>query len=254
MSPAVLWGSIGGTVVVIVVLLIVVNQQNENKALREAAEKAAQALADGVAAAKPKLPPVDDGPTLSGKTGGAVDDGPSLSKPDGKSPTAGGGDKPADKPSDKPADKPADASAGAEASPTGPKRKFTPKELSVVANVPNVSEAEITKINGLLATWLDPSETIGANKAMRELEQIGKPAIPLVLNRLREIDLADEAKVRDATALNRALQNITGKMYEMSRDISEQGVTDRLMIRQSWFGWWEKNKNTFTGKAAPTDE
>ena len=259
MSPALLWGSIGGTIVVIVALFVVINQQNEAKALRLAAEKAAAAAAaKGEAAPKSKPAPEDDGPALSGKSGAAVDDGPPLSKPAGQSPTAGGGDKPSDKPADSPAAKPTDKPEGqpaeAEPKPTGPKRKFTPKELAVVANVPNVSASELEKINALLTTWLDPNETIGANKAMRELEQIGKPAIPLVLNRLREIDLADEAKVRDATALNRALQNITGKMYEMSREISEQGVTERLMIRQSWFSWWEKNKTTFAGKVAPTDE
>jgi hypothetical protein len=246
MNPAMLWGSVGAAVVVVAGLIYMVIDNGKKKerlekakaeaAAAEEAEKKGQAPKPAEA---PPKPVVDDGIGLT--VGGAA-----PPKPEG------GGEAPKDAAaSDAP--KTPDPAGDAE-KPQPKKPKFVRKEMTPFENVAGVDPAQIAKIEQLLTTMLDPNETTGATRAARELADIGKPAIPVLINRLIALDVKDPAKVPEAIALSRSLQRITGKEYTLGPGDDETAIENRESYRYAWWQWWTKNKDKFTGKSVGDDE
>ncbi len=117
-----------------------------------------------------------------------------------------------------------------------------------------------SKIEGLCSKLADLSQTKEATKAKRELANLGKPAIPALLNLIvghEELATKDDQMiVNNAVAV---LKDITqedlgyapgGIGGTMSGDIKKENV-DALM---RWFGWWRDHKKSWTGPKAPEDK
>jgi hypothetical protein len=109
------------------------------------------------------------------------------------------------------------------------------------------------RIEAACAKLTDLSATKEATKAKRELVEIGKPAIPAVLNLI--VGREELATKEDQMIVNHAvsvLKDITqedlgyapgGIGGTMTGDIKAENV--QALMR--WFGWWRDHRKTWTG-------
>lgn len=117
-----------------------------------------------------------------------------------------------------------------------------------------------SKIESLCAKLTDTSATREVSKAKRELAELGKPAIPAVLNLI--VGREELASSTDQIVVNHAvsvLKDITqedlgyapgGIGGSMDGDIKKENV--QALMR--WFGWWRDHQKTWTGPRPPADE
>jgi hypothetical protein len=129
-------------------------------------------------------------------------------------------------------------------------RRTVGAEPAPVEPVPGTSAALTSTIEQHIGVLIDPEETTGASRARRELADIGKPAIPFLLNGLVGLDLADPEDVRTAAKLTEALRDVTGQDFVIMPGSNEASMTgegnaDNEQCRRRWFGWWRDSKNTF---------
>lgn len=246
MNPAVLWGSVGAAVVVIAGLIYMVVDNGKKK--ERAAKAKAEAAAAEEAEKKGQTPKPAEAPPKP-----VVDDGIGLTVGGASPPKPEGGGEAAKDASATDAPKAPDPAADS-GKPQPKKPKFVRKEMTPFENVAGVDAAQIAKIEQLMTTMLDPNETTGATRAARELAEIGKPAIPILINRLIGLDLKDPAKVPEAITLSRSLQRITGKEFQLGPGDDEEAIEHRESYRYAWWQWWTKNKDKFTGKSVGDDE
>jgi hypothetical protein len=103
-----------------------------------------------------------------------------------------------------------------------------------------------------VATMLDLELTKESSRAQRELVDIGRPAIPILLTKFYETPVDTEENRIRCNLIDQALQRITGQQfgYAPGESGSVAGTTEERRdssIRQ-WFAWWYKNQNKFTAK------
>jgi len=108
------------------------------------------------------------------------------------------------------------------------------------------------RIDRLVATMLDLDLTKEGSRAQRELVEIGKPSIPILLTKLYEIPVDTEPDRIRCNLVDQALQRITGQSfgYAPGESGSAAGTTEERRessIRQ-WFAWWYRNQDRFTEK------
>lgn len=115
--------------------------------------------------------------------------------------------------------------------------------------VPGTTEAQKTEITGLVQKLADPNSADYSRVSAR-LVEIGKPAIPQLLNVFTRLDVRKEDDNLKANAVDRTLARLTD--LEMGYDaVGLQGAAPgalppalaRVRAVRRWFGWWDKHKN-----------
>jgi hypothetical protein len=108
------------------------------------------------------------------------------------------------------------------------------------------------RIDSLVATMLDLELTKEAARARRELVEIGRPAIPILLTRFFETPADTEEHRIQCGLIDQALQSITGQQfgYAPGEAGSAAGTTEerRQSSIKQWFAWWHKNQKKFAEK------
>ena len=113
-------------------------------------------------------------------------------------------------------------------------------------------------IESHLRTAVDPNETVRSVQARDELEKIGVPAIPFLLNELVGGDhTSDEEFIKRAIVVDEVLRRLTGKNFgygpptqadPLSGEVSGATPEQRVAAVRGWFGWWNSSGRTFTGR------
>lgn len=137
---------------------------------------------------------------------------------------------------------------GASGEPARPKpgAAVTVGPLAHLASTPPALQ---TEIDALVAQIADVNATPRSRTtAGKRLREIGKPAIPRLLNKFFEIQGATDEERQALNLLNRQLTDLTGHgvAYMPSAEMAEAvGGRDasRETALQKWYAWWEVNKN-----------
>jgi predicted Zn finger-like uncharacterized protein len=115
------------------------------------------------------------------------------------------------------------------------------------------------RIDRLYATLIDLSLTSEASQAARELERIGKPAVPILLTGLYEIPLDTVEQGIQVNLIDQVLRGISGRSFGYTpQEIVASGKNANNEHRRSavkqWFAWWYGNQNTFEAERAKQRE
>lgn len=114
-----------------------------------------------------------------------------------------------------------------------------PKELPWLAGT---TPEQIQKISSLVKDLLDETGTSKMNDASKELVEIGKPAIPALLNAFIGIDVRKDEGNRRANAIDRTLMFVTGlEMGYVAVGLDNAAVPPAMARHRAvrrWFGWW----------------
>ena len=105
------------------------------------------------------------------------------------------------------------------------------------------------RVEELITEMLDPDSR--PFKIMKELEEIGKPAIPGLLTRMSQIPIETEEQIEQLNLIHRVLTEITG--HQTTFRVSLLGATEERQnsgIKQ-WFGWYERKFKRFTKRPEP---
>ncbi len=121
---------------------------------------------------------------------------------------------------------------------------------------PGTPPEQVVQIEKLIATMTDLTlRPKDANLARDEVVAIGRPAIPLLLNKFFEIQIVEDADHPSLTQLaivDSTLQRITG--YESSfTPLPGQTEERRTMALKAWFAWWERKGQNFTAPKVQKD-
>ena len=113
------------------------------------------------------------------------------------------------------------------------------------------------KIDELHATMIGDTGLMGT-RAARDLVQIGKPAIPILLNDLHENAHVTQEDVIRGKIVTDALREITGKRFGYNPDLdpdSAFGSTDELRLSavRQWFAWWASWEDRFEERREEED-
>jgi hypothetical protein len=114
------------------------------------------------------------------------------------------------------------------------------------------------RIDTLVAVLADPTKTKEVARARRDLVQIGRPAIPRLLNALATIPLGTEENDVVLNLVSETLTDITGYTTSFAPIAGEGSMMAtseerrRSGLRQ-WFGWWDRNAATFTTRPEDPD-
>jgi len=94
--------------------------------------------------------------------------------------------------------------------------------------------------------------------AKRELEEIGRPAIPILLTGLYEIPLETDEQAMKVNLINQCLEEITGFYTGWKPQVAQgsgTGTTDerRQSAIKQWFAWWFRKGHRFEEKGEQED-
>lgn len=106
------------------------------------------------------------------------------------------------------------------------------------------------RIDQLYANLIDLNLTSEALQAARELEKIGKPAVPILLTGLYEIPLDTMEQGIQVNLIDQVLRGISGRSFgytpqEIVASGSNANNEHRRSAIKQWFAWWYANQNTF---------
>lgn len=139
------------------------------------------------------------------------------------------------------------------------KRRISPEgEVARVDYPAETGEAVIGELE-MLVEDLIGDNTQRAKKAKRRLEKFEKTAIPALLNGIVPLDLTKGDDVIKANACISVLRKITGRRFGFRpgfiADVElESQAADLQRGIKRWFGWWERNKDTWTGRPEESEE
>ncbi len=131
--------------------------------------------------------------------------------------------------------------------------KVLEREPEPLPHLEDTSPELAKRIDELFATMIDLDLTSEASRARRELEEIGRPAIPILLTGLYETPLDTEEQSIQVNIMVQALRTITGQYFGYKpMELVGSGVGTTKERRESaikqWFAWWYRNKKKFTEK------
>lgn len=111
-----------------------------------------------------------------------------------------------------------------------------------VAWVEGTTDATKSKIQGLIAEAMADKGRASMD-AQRKITQLGKPAIPGLLNQIAATDLTDRAKTRDVVFLVNMIEEITGEIRGVTGSVRLQGLAPPSPAAittglRRWYGWW----------------
>ena len=115
--------------------------------------------------------------------------------------------------------------------------------LSHLADTDPLLRAEVDRLIGDLLDLDGPGAL--ANRSIQRLSQIGRAAIPRLLNQFHELSSDLEANNLKLTRVDRALRVMTGRAFEYEpgshltqrEELEEQ----RLSALKQWYAWWYRN-------------
>jgi len=113
-------------------------------------------------------------------------------------------------------------------------------------------------IDELLATMFDPESGRAGTAAMIELQEIGKPVVPLLLTHLYENPIeTDEQQIQAHQAVN-LLREITGQHFGFEPMIAEGSAFGTTLERRTssikqWFAWWYRKGEKFEEREEEPD-
>ncbi|MHC4942942.1 MAG: zinc ribbon domain-containing protein [Planctomycetota bacterium] len=139
------------------------------------------------------------------------------------------------------------------------KRRISPEgEIREVAYTTDSSSADIRELTALLDKFL--TGTRAERREVREkLDRFGVKAIPALLNRLVDLDMTIEEDIGRANTILGVLRGMTKEHFGFTPGYRVDDVFDdpaeelRRSLRR-WFGWWEKNKQTWKGPAKVVED
>ena len=127
----------------------------------------------------------------------------------------------------------------------GTRLTITESELVPLQHLPDTPEELRTEIDGLIETLLDiDGPGALANRAIDRLDDIGRPAIPRLLNQLQALSADLDGNNFKLTRLDRALRVMTGRAFGYIPgthlvQIEEINNQRRSALKQ-WYAWWFK--------------
>jgi hypothetical protein len=131
------------------------------------------------------------------------------------------------------------------------KKRVNPAgEITTVDYLPDTDERTKAELKYLLKA-LTSDDRNKAWKARGKIEEIGKPAIPGLLNQMVGLDMAKREDVAEANKYVTILRKITGRTFGfdpsfMTDTQLDSQAADLEHSLRRWFGWWERNKDTWT--------
>lgn len=129
-------------------------------------------------------------------------------------------------------------------------------EMRHLEPYPGTTPEVIASVEKAIATMLDFSLRPTENNAARdELVAIGKPAIPMLLNKFHEIkivDTLDDPSLTQLNMVNVTLNRITGYNPGFN-PMPGQTEERRTMALKAWFAWWERKGQNFTAPKVEKD-
>jgi len=121
------------------------------------------------------------------------------------------------------------------------------------------SEAR-TRIDALIATLVDPNPRLGMEiaEAREKLIEIGRPAIPRLLNALHDIPADGADNLVRLNLVNKTLEAITGFSTSFAPQLGEGSITSASPERlhsglKQWFAWWKLNHKKFEERVDGAD-
>lgn len=141
--------------------------------------------------------------------------------------------------------------------PEKKKRLFGGKEITVLEaepvpldHLPDTPPPLREEIDRLIGQLMDlDASGIVANRAARRLKEIGKPAVPRLLNKFYEVKPKTREDVLALTRVVHALRDLTGVAFgynPMERGaLGGIGATEeeRMSALKQWYAWWWKYAN-----------
>ncbi|MCE9594442.1 MAG: zinc-ribbon domain-containing protein [Planctomycetes bacterium] len=113
-----------------------------------------------------------------------------------------------------------------------------------------------TKIDGLFERMLDfklsPTEN---TRASNELAEIGKPALPVLINGIYDQRIVDVESTSKVILINQTLQRITDHttVFAPGPDLAKVEELRQRTVK-SWFEWWGYSGERFNNKPTVLDE
>ncbi len=133
----------------------------------------------------------------------------------------------------------------------GVKTTVREAELKPLPHMEGTSPDVQAKIDAHIATLVDMEGSGGAaNTASRRLKEIGKPAVPRLLNKLYELVVGNEASLRDQHTVlqirrvTMGLEDVTGQRFGFDASVLESQTSSqeyRLSSLRQWYGYWADN-------------
>jgi hypothetical protein len=133
------------------------------------------------------------------------------------------------------------------------KRRISPVgEIREVAFTPDTDEVTAGQIRMLVEDLVGQTRTRSREAKMRLLDH-GKKAIPGLLNMMVGLDMTRENDIARANKCVSLLRTLTGRNFHFvpgfaSDSEMESMAADLKLAMGRWFGWWERNKDTWTGR------
>jgi|GEM_PF-2109029 len=155
-----------------------------------------------------------------------------------------------------------DLDAVAEEKPTTLDEKFERRinpegEIALLPFLPETTEEEKAGIVELVALLIGDDRK-RSHPAKERLIEIGKPAIPGLLNALVPLRWSDSDDIAKANKCVSALRSITGRHFGFAPGF--QGNAARGSVEadlshsiRRWFGWWQRYKDTWEGREDETE-
>jgi predicted Zn finger-like uncharacterized protein len=133
------------------------------------------------------------------------------------------------------------------------KKRISPEgTIEEVAFTPDTDEATAAELTRLTKDLLGENRS-ASHDARERLIALGKKSVPALLNRLVGLDMAKDADITEANKCISVLRILTGQSFRFSPGMLHETLLDDQAedLRRSlrlWFGWWDKNKATWTGR------
>ena len=131
-----------------------------------------------------------------------------------------------------------------------------PRPLEHLDDTPTELRARIDAAFAQLIDFdLRPPENAAA---MRELEGIGRPAVPILLTGLFEIPLETDEQAMKVNLINQCLEQITGFYTGWKPQVAQGSGTGTTQERRQsaikqWFAWWFRKGHRFEEKPEQKD-
>jgi len=139
------------------------------------------------------------------------------------------------------------AAADAEPAPAQPAVDPASVDLDALAEFGPTSETspeEWAEIEGHVATFLDPAAGAAGNRARIALESFEKKAVPAIINRMRDLDVAEEQGMRNGDIAQRLLMTIcNGTNLGWHHATEPKDVYFNKRVIESWWKVWDRAKD-----------
>lgn len=129
----------------------------------------------------------------------------------------------------------------------GEKLLVEESELSPLGHLADTSPELRAEIDSLIAKMCDldaPGQQF--NRSSRRLREIGRPAVPRILNKMYETPMRNQQDVLVLARVVGCLRDITGMAFGYNpADVADTGIgateEERMSALKQWYAWWRRN-------------